>query len=136
MAIFGVALYFLRIRVLPLLNQLLIFSIASILFTGFSGDGTLLHLYYPFALLCLLAIDAYRRGIIVAGLDTALYLLAYIFAYEGFFVLFKHRFEGEAKCLILVWLLIVAFRYPFSPPLASKPGRDLAHPDASLLAAL
>jgi hypothetical protein len=134
MAAFGVLLYFIRIRVLPLLNQLLILSIASILFTGFSGDGTLFHLYYAFALLCFLAIDAHRCGIAIPGLNAALYLLTYNFCYEGFFVVFKHRFEGEAKCLFLIWLLVVAFRYPFSPTLAAfASDQNLAHPDASLI---
>ncbi|MGI4831527.1 MAG: glycosyltransferase family 87 protein [Janthinobacterium lividum] len=54
-AIGGLALYAFRIRFLPLLNQLLILTIASIYFTAFSGDGTLIHLYYPAAMLLLLA---------------------------------------------------------------------------------
>jgi hypothetical protein len=134
MAIFGILLYFLRIRFLPILNQLLILSIASILFTGFSGDGTLLHLYYPFAMLCFLALDAYRKRILVPGLNLALAILAVVFSYEGFFVLYAHRFEGEFKCLVLVWLMVVAFRHPFSPPLSTSVATDLACPDASRIA--
>ena len=148
MALVGIGLYVLLLRRLPLLNQLLAFSIICILFTPFSGDATLLHLYSAFALFCFLALDAHRRGLTVPGLSTALLLLAFITAYESFFVLpgfsfpvlgqsgpftlSGQRFEGQAKCAALVWLLVVTLRYPFSSPLARTPSASpLAEPDAS-----
>ena len=130
----GVLLYFLRIRFLPLLNQILILSILSIYFTAFSGDGTLFHLYYPFAMLAFLAIDAKRRRVAVKGLGTAFNLLAFLVSYEGFFVHHNRRFEGEIKCLALTWLLLVAFRSAFGPPLSLAVADDnLAWPDARLI---
>lgn len=113
MAITGIALYFLRIRFLPKLNQLLAFTIVSIFFTPFSGDGTLIHLYYGFALCCFLAIDASRRAFSVPGLGTAFVCFAFLLSTENFFIFFHHRFEGQAKCLALGTLLVCALRYPF-----------------------
>ena len=52
-AIGGIALYFLRIRYLPLLNQIQALTIASILLPPTSHDYTLLHLYIPWSLLVL-----------------------------------------------------------------------------------
>ncbi len=131
----GVALFFLRIRFLPIVNQVLTLSIASIYFTAFSGDGTLFHLYYPLAMLIFVGIDGTARGVTVAGLKQALCLLAFLLSYEGFFVVHNHRLEGEVKCLALGWLLVVALRYPFGAPLG-KAGREdeLAWPDTRLIA--
>lgn len=129
-AVGGIILYFWRIQFLPLLNQILVLCIVSIYLTAFSGDGTLLHLYYPFALLAFLAISAQRRGIVVPGLRQALLLLAFLFSYEGFFSYGSQRLEGEAKCIALGWLLLLALRFPFGPPLrAAGPSSLLAGTD-------
>lgn len=111
-ALLGVGLYFLKIRLLPWLNQLLILTIIAIYFTPFSGDGTLLHLYVSFALCCLLAIDAWKRRVRVPGLRIMMLCFAYLFSIESFFVAARHRFEGQGKCIVMLVLLISAFRYP------------------------
>ena len=131
-AVGGLLLYFFRIRKMPQINQLLLLTIASIYFTPFSGDGTLIHLYYSFALFCFLAIDASRKHISIRGLRVAFLCFAYLFSTESFFIAHGNRFEGQAKCLVLAVLLVVALRYPFGPPIkADDLEQDISHPDAS-----
>ena len=116
-AIAGLVLYFVVIRKLPIVNQILLLTIASIYFTPFSGDGTLLHLYTPFAMLCFVALSAHRRGIVVPALRSAMICLALLFAAENF-ILYKHaqHLEGEFKCVVLGFLFVLALRHPFGPP--------------------
>jgi len=123
----GVLLYFLRIRFMPLLNQVLTLSIASIYFTAFSGDGTLIHLYYPLAMLFLLAIQAYRDGMTIPGLSTVMYSMVFCVSVESFLVADTRtvqglRFIGPAHCIGLGVMLIAALRYPLGPPLAEERG--------------
>ncbi len=120
-AITGVLLFFLHIRFLPLLNQLLCLSVASILFTAFSGDGTLLHLYYPLALLVFLAIGAWRADHAVPGLRPTLLCVALLLTPESFLVLPGSgpvsRIDGPVKCVLLCALLLCALCFPFGPTL-------------------
>ena len=96
-AIFGVLLYLFRIRLLPLLNQVLLLTISSIFLTAFSGDGTLVHLYAPLVMLLFVAVAAYRRGIAVPGLRLMLNCLVYILSFETFLVHRHQRFIGVTK---------------------------------------
>lgn len=121
-ALAGVLFYFLRIRFLPLLNQVLVLSIIAILFTPFSGDGTLVHLYYPFAMLLFFAIEASRRGIHIRGLRASLLSLTFLFSLASYLVrrtsdIPPHRIEGEVKCVVLVYLLYLGLRWPLGPAL-------------------
>ncbi len=113
----GVLLYALRIRRLPLINQLLALSIASIFFTAFSGDGTLLHLYYAFALLLFLSLRAHRAHVVVPGLNTALVCLAVLVTPLSYATTGHQRFEGQIRALLLGYLLILTLRHGFGPPL-------------------
>jgi hypothetical protein len=58
----GLALYFFRIRFVPILNQVLCLCIASLLLPPTSHDYTLLHLYVPWGLMVLYAIDQARAN--------------------------------------------------------------------------
>jgi len=125
-AIAGALLYFLRIRKQPLLNQVLTLTIISIYFTPFSGDGTLIHLYYPLAMLFLLAIRARRDGVTIPGLSTILYCMVFCLSMESFLVAPGStqgmRFIGPAHCIALGVMLVAALRYPLGPPLAEDRG--------------
>jgi hypothetical protein len=131
MAIGGILLYFLLIRKLPLLNQLLVLTIASIYFTPFSGDGTLIHLYCSFALCSFLAIDAWKRKIEIPGLRTIFLCYAWLFSIESFLIVIGYRVEGQFKCVGIAVLLISALRHPLGPPLKSNQEEDLSWPNAS-----
>ena len=65
--VFACALYFMRIRYLPVANQLLSLCILSILLPPTSHDYTLLHLYFPWAIMVILAIRNARAGNTVPG---------------------------------------------------------------------
>jgi hypothetical protein len=112
MALCGLLLYALFIRKLPWVNQLLALTIASILLTPFSGDGTLIHLYYPFAICCFLALDAWEMHYAIPGLRAILLCFAYLLSAESFFVFFGQRYEGQAKCFFLVVLMVLALKFP------------------------
>jgi hypothetical protein len=128
----GAILYFLRIRYMPLLNQVLIFSIVCIYFTPFSGDGTLIHLYYPLGMLFFLAIRAYRDRLEIQGLSTVIYCMVFCLSAESFlflryrsqdfsFIAATHdqdfRLIGVAHAIGLGIMLVTALRYPLGPPL-------------------
>ena len=120
-AIAGLLLYGARIRKLPWTNQLLALTIISISFTPFSGDGTLIHLYYAFAVCCFLAIDAWRRKVDVPGLRAIFLCFAYLFSTESFYVFYGQRYEGQAKCFVLMILLVCALRYPLGEGEPTEP---------------
>ena len=131
-AVGGLLLYFLLIRKLPRLNQLFALTIVSIYITPYSGDGTLVHLYYSFALCCFLAIDAWRRQLEIPGLRNIFLCFAFLFSIESFFIFRNSRYEGQAKCIAIGVLLVLALRYPLGPPLGGDDDQDeLAEPDAS-----
>ena len=133
-AVGGLLLYFLRIRFLPLLNQVLLLTIVSIYFTAFSGDGTLIHLYYPCVMLFLLALRAYQAGLVVPGLRRMLGYLVFILSIETFFVRRGQRFIGEAHCIVLGLLFLAALKYPLGPPLAETGNETiLSAPDLGWL---
>jgi len=132
-AILGLSLYFLRIRKMPWLNQLLLFTIVGISFTPYSGDGTLLHLYYSFVPCCFLALDAWRRQLEIPGLRYAFYCFAYLFATESFVIVHSHRFEGQFKCIAIGILMILALRYPFGAQPTLDENHAIAEPDAALV---
>ena len=133
-AIGGLLLYFLRIRLLPLLNQVLILVIVSIYFTAFSGDGTLIHLYYPCAMLFLLALRAHGERIFVPGLRLMLGCMVFILSCETFLVRHNQRVIGQAHCLAIGVLLFAALRYPLGPPIAETRSETiLSNPDLSWL---
>ena len=119
-AIVGVSLYIFVIRFLPTVNQVLILTIASIYFTPFSGDGTLLHLYCPFAMLVFVSLTAQLERRHVHGLHTAFICFSLLFGAESFLIWRGQRFEGQFKCIVLGLLLWLALRCPFGPSLQQE----------------
>jgi hypothetical protein len=112
-AVAGIALYFLRIRYLPLLNQILSLFIASILLPPTSHDYTLIHLYVPWGLMVLYAIDLARAGRSVEGLRGAFVCFAILMSAESELV-YKAGYSGQLKAVTLVVLLVIALRRPWT----------------------
>ena len=130
MAVLGVTVYLLRIRFLPLLNQVLLLTIASIFFTAFSGDGTLIHLYGPLVMLFFVALAAARKGVVVPGLQLMLNFLAFLLSFETFLVHHNQRFIGPAKSVGLGILFVAGLLYPMGPPLhQTRTERILSEPE-------
>ena len=118
-ACIGTLTYFVRIRFLPFANQVLSLTVAAISLPPLSFDYTLLHLYAPWTLLALLAIQGKRQGIGFPGLRAAFIALAIAMAPLSEFIYHHERVGGTIRALSLFILFIIALRYPFSPPRAA-----------------
>ena len=90
-----------------------------------------MDLYYGFAMCSFLAIDAWRRGLHIPGLQPVFRCMAYLFATESWFCFQGRRYEGQAKCIAVAVLLYYALRYPLSAPKDDLPEQPLALPNAS-----
>lgn len=113
MAIIGLSLYFLRIRYLPLLNQVLCIGTIAVTLTPASRDYTLLHLYVPWAMLVFLAVEAYRTGQKIPGMKAAFICFVLVMSPLNEFILHSNVIAGQIKALVLVALLVIGLRYPF-----------------------
>jgi hypothetical protein len=118
-AVLGLAAYFLRIRHLPLINQVLCLAIACILLPPTSFDYTLLHLYTPWALCVLLVVDSSRAehlhgnaSRIVPGLAAIFVCFAILMSQIGEIILHGDRLGGQIKAVTLIVLFVLALKYP------------------------
>jgi hypothetical protein len=118
-AIAGVAVYLLRIRRMPMLNQVLALTVYAVLVPPLSADYTLLELLLPFALLCLYAVDAWRSGEQARGLSACFACFAAIFGWETFLTL-RYSFDRPMRTLALCALLVIVLRSPFPWPLLDR----------------
>jgi hypothetical protein len=109
-ALFGVAVYFTWIRRLPLLNQVLALTVCALVLPPLSADYTLLHLLFPFALLCQYAVERWRAGVAVRGLTACFVCFAPIFAFQTY-ITWRYRFSCEVRTLAMLVLLMLAMRY-------------------------
>jgi len=110
-ALAGVLLFFLVIRKLPLLNQVLILTLCGVFLPPVSFDYTLLHLFIPFAMLSLYAVDRWKShesG--PAGLNAAMVLCGIIFADLN--LLRYHYLIGPTRAFAMLLLLITLLRTP------------------------
>ena len=112
MAIIGITLYFWRIRKLPMLNQVITLTVAAVLFTPFSSDYTLNHLLLPLSLMFFYAVEKWRKGIKVPGLETCFACVCITIGFSSFFTIY-YGFENVFRCVALCVLMITALRYPF-----------------------
>jgi hypothetical protein len=129
-AISGIALYFLRIRRLPLMNQLLSLCVASILLPPMSNDYTLLYLYLPWGLLGLSAIQEARTGRTRAGLLAAFVCFGLLFSPESEIIIRHATVAGQFKALTLLVLLYISLKYPLALP-SEQPSLHSTHTDVA-----
>jgi hypothetical protein len=127
----GLSIFFVKIRHLPLINQVLCLCVASILLPPVSYDYTLMHLYIPWAMLVLFAQEQWASRLTVAGLTAAFVLLAFLFAPESEFIYQAVRFGGQLKACALIALMVVSLKYPFSNSPASRVAASLDQPSTS-----
>ncbi len=110
-AITGVALYFVWIRKLPAINQVLALTVASILFPPVSHDYTLIHLYAPWAMLILGLVEERREAAPgVVTMMLALFLI--LFSPENYLIVRGLRMGGPLKAVALMALFGLALRFP------------------------
>jgi hypothetical protein len=121
-AVGGVATFFLRILRLPVANQVLCLCVASILLPPVSFDYTLLHLYVPWAIIVLLALERGARR--TPGLLAVMVCFAFAMSIETEVILRGSTLDGPIKALALCALLTLALCYPLAN--ASEAMRDRA----------
>jgi hypothetical protein len=132
-AIAGVLLYFDVIRKLPVVNQVICLTVATILLPPVSYDYTLLHFYLPWALVVLAAVERWE----MRGLSGALICFAVLFAPETELIWGGRSYGGQVKALALVGLFGIALvrRFPSqwdweatTPPQTMEPF-EMGHPE-------
>jgi len=114
--IIGVTLYFVRIRKLPLVNQIICLSVAAILLPPTSFDYTLIHLYVPFFLMVFVALDASRLGLgnlPSRGQAIMFALFAIILSPQSEFITHGVGYGAQIKGAALLALWITALIVPF-----------------------
>ena len=111
--VIGLFLYFWRIQHLPATNQVLCLTVAAICFMPVSFDYTLIHLYIPWTLLVLLAVDAASELRYVPGLAPAFLCFTVLCSPQTELIYHAATLEGRVKTVALVALLIVGLRFPF-----------------------
>ncbi|MHB1796126.1 MAG: glycosyltransferase family 87 protein [Acidobacteriaceae bacterium] len=115
-AVVGFVVYFWRIWRLPRINQVLALTIAAVVLPPFSIEYTLIHLYIPWALLALYAVDLARSSGTsqrIRGLGFCFACFAFLMTPESYFIVDGIRYSGQLKALVLVALFVAALRYPF-----------------------
>jgi hypothetical protein len=116
-AVFFAAVFFGRVRKLPVVNQLLVVSLFMVMLPTISYYHTLVHLYPPWLLLVFLAIRAERAGVSIPGLNGMILLFFPLFIS---FTLFTFPtlliYAGLIQSALLVWLFLKAVMVPFDEP--------------------
>ena len=106
-------IYFLRIRRLPLSNQLVILVVSFVLLPPTSYDYTLAHLYTCWAVIVVLVAKQTRIHPATKTLVAVLVLFAGLMTPSN---IFSWRFtdnNGLFKCLLLIALLVISIVSPF-----------------------
>lgn len=112
-----VALFFTRLANMPLTNQVMAASLMMVMLPTVSYFHTLVHLYAPWLMLAMLAVQAERRGVRVPGLTSVMVLMAPLFMS---FTLYTFRkvflLGGMIQAVLLCFLLLYALQYRFELP--------------------
>jgi hypothetical protein len=112
-AVAGLTLYFVWIRKLPIINQVLLICTLGILLPPASHDYTLMHLYVPWGLLVLLSLEAARTGRHVPGLRACFLCLTLLLVPLGEILIHDTPQGGTIKGLLLLVLTWIGLHYPF-----------------------
>jgi hypothetical protein len=111
------AVFFGRLRKMPVANQLLGASIFMLTLPTISYFHTLVNLYAPLLLLFFVAIRADRAGVRIDGLSTAILLFVPLFAsFQLFTFPTVLLFCGLVQAVLLLVLFVYALQYPFAAP--------------------
>ena len=114
-ALTGLVLYFARIRRMPMINQVLCLTIASILLPPVSFDYTLIHLYVPFVMVAVMLVNQNRRGQTqTRGVSTMIVCFIVLLSQIGEIILHGDRLGGQIKAVVLLTLFILGVVVPFA----------------------
>jgi hypothetical protein len=107
------ALYFARIRKLPVLSQVLCLCVIALSVSPGSKEYTLMNLYVPWGFMILLVVEAYRDKRTVPGLAAAMTCFLLLFVALNEFIVGATVLNGVIKGVILLALLGIGLKYPF-----------------------
>jgi Glycosyltransferase family 87 len=111
------AVFFGRLRKMPIANQLLGVSIFMLTLPTISYFHTLVNLYAPLVMLFFLAIRAERAGVRIDGLSTTILLFIPLFSsFQLFTFPTVFLFCGIVQAILLIVLFLYAVQYPFELP--------------------
>src|SRR5260370_11932854 len=114
-----VAVFFGRLRKMPVANQLLGMSVFMLTLPSISYFHTLVNLYAPLLVLFFVAIRADRAGTRIAGLSTAILLFVPLFASFQLFTFPTYfLYCGVLQAILLLVLFLYAVQYPFAEPVS------------------
>ena len=117
------AVFFGRLRKMPVANQLLGASVFMLALPTISYFHTLVNLYAPLLVLFFVAIRAERAGVRIAGLSTAILLFVPLFAsFQLFTFPTFFLFCGIMQAILLVVLFLYSVQYPFAGPASGAVG--------------
>ncbi|MGI4828333.1 MAG: glycosyltransferase family 87 protein [Janthinobacterium lividum] len=113
--------FLIRLRTMPVANQLLAVTVCMLGLPSVSYYHTLVHLYAPLLLLVLLAIQAQRAAVHIRGLQTTMVLFIPLFA-PYTLLTFPHVFLfcGMLQAIVLAFLFLCALEFPFAMPIAPE----------------
>jgi len=115
-----VAVFFGRLRKMPVANQLLGASVFMLTLPSISYFHTLVNLYAPLLALFFVAIRADRAGVRIDGLSTAILLFIPLFASFQLFTFPTYfLYCGVLQAILLLVLFLYAVQYPFAEPVSS-----------------
>jgi Glycosyltransferase family 87 len=121
------AIYFARLRRMPVLNQIIALVALSIMLPYTSFEYTLVHLIGPFVLLLMFLTTDVATGAVRLEKRQLLALLvpfALLFAPMSFFILLVAGFGGQIKAVALICLVRVCLRVPLPSSLFGELGED------------
>jgi hypothetical protein len=121
--LFFAAIFFGRLRKMPVANQLLGVSVFMLTLPTISYFHTLVNLYAPLLVLFFLAIRADRTGLRIPGLSTTVLLFVPLFAsFQLFTFPSILLFCGVVQAVLLLLIFLYAVQYPFAEPAYAEIG--------------
>ena len=115
-----IAVFFGRLRKMPVANQLLGASVFMLTLPSISYFHTLVNLYAPLLVLFFVAIRSDRAGVRIEGLSTAILLFVPLFASFQLFTFTTYfLYCGFLQAILLLVLFLYAVQYPFAEPASS-----------------
>ena len=112
LAAIAALLLYLRIRQMPLLNQVVALTVCAVLLPPFSLDYTLVQLLVPFGLLCVFAVETWRKQLQPVGLNLCFTCFALLFSTGAYFEV-RYRFAAQVRTVALIVLLGAVLHYRF-----------------------
>jgi hypothetical protein len=129
----GLALFFLWIRRLPFLNQVLSLCILSVLLMPTSHDYTLIQLYLPWGLLVLYTLRRAKEGRSVRDPIAAFVCFGFLFAGESEVILHGRSLTGQMKMIALAILLVIALTKRWETPSVDGKNAELSLTESDAL---